>query len=300
MIKLCVPLLFCVSVSVAQYAPVDVFPLKVNNQWTYSYGYEYRDETGQSAEYQWSDTGTVDLAIIDSTVTVDSTRWCVQETGSHWTRYNTMAWSGPSIQIDTFEIIENNHGDHRLYRTGDADEIYKSVLPFLPSLVDSPKIWRYAVVDTSGLTTIHTRDSLTGRTFSFTFKQGVGLLSVAMGDGCLCLTYYWTAHTLRSSNITAINSFREDVLAKSYHLDQNYPNPFNPSTTFSFTLPSRSFVSLKVFDLIGREVENLLSEEMQAGKHYRRWNASEFPSGIYFYRIQAGSFSETRKLVLLK
>jgi hypothetical protein len=85
-----------------------------------------------------------------------------------------------------------------------------------------------------------------------------------------------------------------------FELSQNYPNPFNPSTTISFSLPSKSFVLLKVFDALGREVETLVSEELSAGTYARQWNASNIPSGIYFYRLQAGSYSETKKLVLLK
>ena len=85
-----------------------------------------------------------------------------------------------------------------------------------------------------------------------------------------------------------------------FALDQNYPNPFNPATTVSFSLPSQSFVSLKVFDALGREVATLTSEEMSAGNHSMRWDASKVPSGIYLYRLQAGSFTETRKAVLLK
>jgi hypothetical protein len=87
---------------------------------------------------------------------------------------------------------------------------------------------------------------------------------------------------------------------KEYLLHQNFPNPFNPSTNISFSIPTRSFVSLKVFDLIGREVATVVSEEMSAGSHIKQWNAKNYPSGIYFYRLQAGSFTETKKLLLLK
>jgi hypothetical protein len=83
-------------------------------------------------------------------------------------------------------------------------------------------------------------------------------------------------------------------------LAQNYPNPFNPSTTIAFSLPSRSFVTLKVFDVMGRDVATLASEEMAAGNYSRQWNASAFPSGVYFYRIQAGGFVQTKKLLLVR
>ena len=83
-------------------------------------------------------------------------------------------------------------------------------------------------------------------------------------------------------------------------LKQNYPNPFNPTTIISFSLPSKSFVSLRVFDTLGREVSILVSEKLPAGTYARRWNAAGLASGEYFYRLQVGSFTETKKLVLLR
>jgi hypothetical protein len=85
-----------------------------------------------------------------------------------------------------------------------------------------------------------------------------------------------------------------------FRLEQNYPNPFNPSTNITFSLPSQSFVWLKIFDALGREVSTLIADQLAAGTRTRQWNAGILPSGIYFYRLQAGSFSETKKLLLLK
>jgi len=89
-------------------------------------------------------------------------------------------------------------------------------------------------------------------------------------------------------------------IAHNFNLSQNYPNPFNPSTTISFDLSVRSFVSLKVFDLIGREVATIISEELSPGVYSRHWNAANVSSGIYFYRLQAGTFVATKKLIVLK
>ena len=89
-------------------------------------------------------------------------------------------------------------------------------------------------------------------------------------------------------------------LPKVYALSQNYPNPFNPSTTISFSLPRSGFTTLKIYDLMGREVTTIVSEELPAGTYSRQWNAANISSGIYFYRLQAGSFIVTKKLLLLK
>ena len=91
-----------------------------------------------------------------------------------------------------------------------------------------------------------------------------------------------------------------NTLPTTFKLLQNFPNPFNPSTTIFFSLPLRSFVSLKVFDLIGKEVTTIVSEQLSAGNYSRKWNAEGLRSGVYFYQLQAGSFTETKKLILLK
>lgn len=89
-------------------------------------------------------------------------------------------------------------------------------------------------------------------------------------------------------------------IPQEYSLQQNYPNPFNPSTSISYQLPANGFVSLKVFDMLGREVATLVNEVKNAGTYSATWNAAGFGSGIYFCKMQAGSFSETKKLVLMK
>jgi hypothetical protein len=85
-----------------------------------------------------------------------------------------------------------------------------------------------------------------------------------------------------------------------FALKQNYPNPFNPSTRISFDVPRREMVSLKVFDLLGREVGTLANREFEAGSYSITWNAANVSAGVYFYRLQAGAFSDVKKLVLLR
>jgi beta-glucosidase len=85
-----------------------------------------------------------------------------------------------------------------------------------------------------------------------------------------------------------------------FALDQNYPNPFNPMSTITFSIPSSSFVTLKVYDALGREVSTLVRGELHAGVHTREMNGEALPSGVYFYRLQAGSFMQTKRCVLLK
>jgi hypothetical protein len=86
----------------------------------------------------------------------------------------------------------------------------------------------------------------------------------------------------------------------TYSLKQNYPNPFNPVTKISFDIPQKAFVSLKVYDILGKEVVRLVSEEKSAGKYIIDFNASYLSSGVYFYKLEAGDFTETRRMVVLK
>jgi photosystem II stability/assembly factor-like uncharacterized protein len=102
-----------------------------------------------------------------------------------------------------------------------------------------------------------------------------------------------------SEMITSVKGGKGEIPTK-ISLSQNYPNPFNPSTNISFSIPSKSFVTLKVFDIIGRELATIVSEQLSEGTYSRQWNAAMMSSGIYFYRLQSGTYSETKKLILLK
>ncbi len=101
-------------------------------------------------------------------------------------------------------------------------------------------------------------------------------------------------------DLTNMNLVRASQIPSSYSLDQNYPNPFNPTTIIRFSIPKRSFVILKIYDALSREVATLVNEEKLPGRYEVTFDGSRHPSGIYFYRIQAGSFRQIRKLVLLK
>jgi hypothetical protein len=85
-----------------------------------------------------------------------------------------------------------------------------------------------------------------------------------------------------------------------YSLNQNYPNPFNPTTTISYSIKSAGDVTLKVYDMLGTEVANLVNERQEAGNYSVEYNASDLPSGIYVYRLASGNFMATKKLILLK
>ena len=86
----------------------------------------------------------------------------------------------------------------------------------------------------------------------------------------------------------------------SFLLSQNYPNPFNPTTSMQYAIGSRQFVTLKVYDLLGREVATLVNEEKPAGEYEVEFDGTKLPTGIYFYQLKAREYSETKKMILLR
>jgi len=83
-------------------------------------------------------------------------------------------------------------------------------------------------------------------------------------------------------------------------LEQNYPNPFNPTTILTFAIGRESLVSLKVYDVLGREIKTIVHGIQSAGSQSVTWDATDVPSGVYFYRLQAGEFVETKKMLLMR
>jgi hypothetical protein len=102
----------------------------------------------------------------------------------------------------------------------------------------------------------------------------------------------------RSSQRTTSVAVSQSTIA-AFSLGQNYPNPFNPTTTIRYDLPKSANINLKIFNTLGQEITSLVNEHKEAGYYQATWNAN-VPSGIYFYRLQAGEYVETKKMILLK
>lgn len=100
--------------------------------------------------------------------------------------------------------------------------------------------------------------------------------------------------------ITSVRLQQTSEIPAQYGLAQNYPNPFNPATTIEFSLPQNEFVTVNVYNILGQKMETLVEGIQQAGTYSVRFDASRYTSGIYFYSLQAGSFSQTKKMILLK
>ena len=122
------------------------------------------------------------------------------------------------------------------------------------------------------------------------YKQTAGILLAAThGRGC------WTFDV---SALVGVNPVAG--VPKEFKLEHNYPNPFNPSTKIKFDIPKSSFVNLTVYNALGEKITSVVNKELKEGKYEAEWNASSYSSGVYFYKLTAGSYSATRKMILLK
>ena len=142
---------------------------------------------------------------------------------------------------------------------------------------------------------------------------GEGLPVVTIGDikihptenFLVAGTYGRSMYRLDLNSLIDINDDKENTIVNNFKLEQNYPNPFNPNTNIGFRIANFGFVSLKIYDILGNEVATLVNEEKPAGEYEIEFNShsGEFrnlTSGIYFYRLEAGSYSKTMKMILLK
>lgn len=183
-------------------------------------------------------------------------------------------------------------------------------VPLNPSLT-----WSSVAGATSYTVQVSTSSSFN----SFVVNQsGISNTSLALTGLQASTQYSWrvsASNTSETSSFSAARSFVttvassveliDGVVPKDFQLAQNYPNPFNPSTTIRFDLPNANRVTLKIFDVSGRELSTLVNDVMRPGRYAVRWNGRDASgrdqsSGTYFYRLQTSSFSKTNRMVLLR
>ncbi len=193
-----------------------------------------------------------------------------QNNGISWLQVNnglpnnswifSFAVSGTNIFIGTYDATTNNH---KVYLSTNNGAMWSQVNNGLPTNIN-----------------VNSLDIIGPNIFVGTAGNGV-----------------WRCPL--SEIITAIED-KQNNFPISFSLQQNYPNPFNPTTTINYSVPKTSFVTLKVYDVLGKEITTLVNHETRSGNYSVEFNASKFISGVYYYRMQAGSFVETKKLIVLK
>ncbi len=131
-----------------------------------------------------------------------------------------------------------------------------------------------------------------------TWVPGTGVYITTFNQGEDTLYYYGKNINIDLIKITETED--TDNIVNNFSLSQNFPNPFNPSTNISFTIPNSGFVTLKVYDILGKEIATLINEELNAGNYTKTFNATNLSSGVYFYKLQTSKFSETKKMILMR
>lgn len=152
---------------------------------------------------------------------------------------------------------------------------------------------RFNRVDTTGCIQINMRTTVSG--FSVVQDSITQWLSPADFDTLATSP----AGCLRLDVLVGVNG-NNNELPTVYKLYNNYPNPFNPSTTIKYDIPKNGFVKMEVFDILGKEVSRLVNEQLSAGRYEVTWDASNYASGTYFYKLETESFTDIKKMILVK
>jgi hypothetical protein len=139
----------------------------------------------------------------------------------------------------------------------------------------------------------YTAPGTTGDVTLYANGNSVNLNGANTGD-------MWNFAPNKIITVNPVTDVKDNNLVNSFNLNQNYPNPFNPSTTISYSLKEGNHVSLKVFDVLGKEVSTLVNQYQNAGNYSFKFNAVSYMSGIYFYRIESGNFVSVKKMILSK
>lgn len=128
------------------------------------------------------------------------------------------------------------------------------------------------------------------------FIYGIAFTSPVEGLACS-----WSGKILKTTNGGVVTSISDPlIIPEGYSLRQNYPNPYNPSTDIEFSILKNEYVKLVVYDYLGREVKTLVSEQLSPGSYSVSFDGENLSSGVYYYKLTAGSFTETKKMTLLK
>ena len=133
-----------------------------------------------------------------------------------------------------------------------------------------------------------------------TFNSPVAGYRIGGGDNCLTIWNNFYPIYASHNCLTTVGTSGNNNIPETYNLHQNYPNPFNPSTSIKFDIPGQSFVKITVYDITGKEIESLVNDVKEPGTYEVLWDGSKHASGVYMYKIDAGQFSDVRKMVLIK
>ncbi len=224
------------------------------------------------------------------------------QTGKYfYTRELTKFTTAGPVVMDSLKVTRIDSNTivlQDIYISNKSESITINGIQVKPKSIDSCATTGSGIRNLGSLDPGETRKLPFG-TFSFNIyscnSDSVSLAMEIYSDGIP----YWESRFKLEIPIVGIEDIAEG-LPTEYSLSQNYPNPFNPATIIKYDIKERAFVELKIYDILGREVVVLMNKEQNAGSYEVELNAAELSSGVYFYRLRAGSFVETKKMVLMK
>jgi hypothetical protein len=268
------------------------FPLSKGNLWEY---WINRTPIGLPPYYAWTSRVIGDTVMANrKTYSLLDRNISYQQASPQWLRQEgsvVYEYRGSTANDDVLFDFSKKIGDTVCVRHtgGDSSIVILVDTGTTPAYGQSRKTWVYReswiryvdftmryVVDSIGVSSLHFYDT-----------DGLVMLHGAVIDGI----QYGTLTGLQSTGVG---------IPKEVVLSQNFPNPFNPSTTIKYELPKSAMVRLNVFDMLGREVSVIVNERRDAGVHEVKFDGANLASGVYFYRLQAGDFTQTKRLLILK
>lgn len=290
MIKIYILILFFTSFLQINYSQNSTssfyFPLQVGNKWLYD---RFQLPSATSSVLQ--------VKITKDTVVNNKTYYFLHhypEQPDYWIRFDTsdgILYHHIEIEVPFVKLSANTGDTMNYICSGVRDTLFFNIPTKLK------KFYKYENVPHSSSGTeiqfaehfgqtyyFEYYSSITGSSYLYAWIKGCSINGIVYGDTTMPLG------NIQTSNQTPAVS----------HLSQNSPNPFNPVTSINFDIPNSLFTRLIVFDQLGREVETLVNEQLFPGSYKYEWNAADYPSGIYFYKLQAVDYVETKKMVLIK
>jgi len=261
--------------------------------------------------FNWSQSSLTNKSLLcfaaDSSVVFAGTEgWGVYsstDNGANWTQTSFNTYSIYSLAVSGNKICAGTvqHGVFMSTNRGtDWFRIYPDYTSIRSIIIDNNIIYLGLNYNGNGGVAVSTNNGVTW------FDKNQGFVPSSLGVGNLILhNNYIFAGTPYSvwrrgiSEILNVQNLNTET-PHDFSLSQNYPNPFNPSTTIRFALPKSSFVRITVYENTGKVIETILNDNLQAGTYETKWDGTKYSSGVYFYRMDAGALTETKRMLLIK
>jgi len=218
----------------------------------------------------------------------------------HITRNYDGQFTGQSGIHSRFESTMINNYSTQIIYSGDSLVYINDVSDFVFNTLYNNYSYVDSVLNCDNLAKAFAGNTNSSAYYSKMWELSKGFTTQLFQNASYKLTCLIYTAWLNAGSPVSVEDENELQVPVTFNLFQNYPNPFNPSTTIRFSIPQQGNVTLKVYDVLGNEVATLINEEISVESYEVNFNASEFSSGVYFYKLQAGSFVEIKKMTLIK